>query len=215
MANMKEVRASENFDGVSLRALAKRTRDAGQLRWLLALVEIYDGGSRGDAPRIGGVGMQTVRDWVLRFNARRPDGLIDAKHPGPMLKLNAAHRAALARLVEDGPILAVHGAVRWRLKDLAACIQEEFEISLDETTVGRTLHAMGYRRLSARPRHHAQDAQAAEAFKKLPRRGGGDPRGPRKRHRDRDLMAGRGPNRAEEQDHAPLGQAWNTAGRAP
>ena len=76
-----------DFDSVSLRRLAKRTRDATQSRRLLALAEVYDGGSRTDASRIGGVGLQIIRDWVLRFNARGPDGLVvngGAKlvHPG-------------------------------------------------------------------------------------------------------------------------------------
>jgi transposase len=31
---------------------------------LLALAAIYDGGSRSDAAKIGGVGLQTVRDWL-------------------------------------------------------------------------------------------------------------------------------------------------------
>ncbi len=65
------VRLREDFDGPRPRALAKRTRDAGQLRRLLALAEIYAGRSRGEAARNGGVGLQTVRDWVLRF----PEGL--------------------------------------------------------------------------------------------------------------------------------------------
>ena len=56
-----------DFDSVSLRRLAKRTRDATQSRRLLALAEAYDGGSRTDASRIGGVGLQIIRDWVLRF----------------------------------------------------------------------------------------------------------------------------------------------------
>ena len=60
----------EDFDGLALRGLSKRTRDANQMRRLLALAEIYDGNSRGQAARIGGVGLQTMRDWVLRFNAR-------------------------------------------------------------------------------------------------------------------------------------------------
>jgi len=101
-----------------------------------------------------------------RLNARGPDGLIDAKHPGPRPKLNAEQRAALGRLVEDGPQPAIDGVVRWRLKDLVAWIQEEFAICMDETTLGRTLRAMGYRKLSARPRHHAQDPEAGAAFKK-------------------------------------------------
>ena len=86
-----------DFDSVSLRHLAKRTRDATQSRRLLALAEVYDGGSRTDASRIGGVGLQIIRDWVLRFNARGPDGLVDGKSPGAPSKLNADHRRATTR----------------------------------------------------------------------------------------------------------------------
>ena len=67
-----------------------------------------------------------------------------------------------------GPTLGVDGVVRWRLKDLAHWISEEFGISIDKTTVGRELKAMGFRKLSARPRHHAQDVEALEDFKKIP-----------------------------------------------
>ena len=57
----------DDFNAALLRLLARRTQDAGQGRRLLALAAIYDGGLRGDAARIGSVGLQTVRDWVLRF----------------------------------------------------------------------------------------------------------------------------------------------------
>ena len=155
-----------DFDSVSLRRLAKRTRDATQSRRLLALAEVYDGGSRTDASRIGGVGLQIIRDWVLRFNARGPDGLIDGKSPGAPSKLNADHRRALAEVVEAGPVPAVDGVVRWRRKDLARWLLETFAISLDETTVGRELKALGFAKISARPRHYAQNELAVEAFKK-------------------------------------------------
>ena len=42
-----------DFDGPGLRRLAKTTKDATQARRRLALAEIYDGGSRTDAARIG------------------------------------------------------------------------------------------------------------------------------------------------------------------
>ena len=155
-----------DFDSVSLRRLAKRTRDATQSRRLLALAEVYDGGSRTDASRIGGVGLQIIRDWVLRFNARGPDGLVDGKSPGAPSKLNADHRRALAEVVEAGPVPAVDGVVRWRRKDLARWLLETFAISLDETTVGRELKALGFAKISARPRHYAQNELAGEAFKK-------------------------------------------------
>ena len=99
--------------------LARRTLDANRGRRFLALAAVYDGGSRGDAARIGSVGLQTVRDWVLRFNAAGPDGLVDGKALGQTPKLNDAQRQALARIVESGPIPAVHGVVRWRPIDLA------------------------------------------------------------------------------------------------
>ena len=54
-----------DFDGQALRDLGKMTKDAAQARRLLALAEIYDGGARSDAARIGGVGLQTIRDWVV------------------------------------------------------------------------------------------------------------------------------------------------------
>ncbi len=76
--------------------------------------------------------------------------------------MNAEQRAALAEMLESGP--AIHGVVRWRR--LAAWLKEQFGISLAETTVGRELRRMGYAKLSARPRHYAQDHDAMEALKK-------------------------------------------------
>src|SRR5918993_3609542 len=157
----------EDFDAPSLRKLAKGTKDAAQARRLLALAEIYDGNSRTDAARIGGVTLQIIRDWVLRFNACGPDGLINRKAPGNRPKLNAEQRQALASMVESGPIPAIQGVVRWRRKDLARRLFEEYRIEVDETTIGRELRAMGFRKLSARPRHYAQNEAAMEHFKKV------------------------------------------------
>jgi transposase len=64
-----------DFAADDLRRLARRSRDANQARRLLALAAICDGARRDEAARIGGVGRQIVRDWVLRFNAEGPDGL--------------------------------------------------------------------------------------------------------------------------------------------
>jgi transposase len=160
------IRLRRDYDGATLRKLARLSKDSGQARRLLALAEIYDGGARGNAARIGGVTLQSIRDWVLRFNRRGPEGLIDGKAPGPKRKLADSQRLALKEIVEQGPIPAIHGVVRWRLIDLVQWLYEEFGVSLDETTVGRELKAMGFRKLSARPRHHAQNEFAVEAFKK-------------------------------------------------
>jgi transposase len=129
-----------DYDAPRLRALAKATRNAGQSRGLLALAEIYEGGPRSKA----------ARDWVVRFNAHGPEALIDGKAPGNACKLQACHRKAVLALVESGPVPAVHGVVRWRLKDLVQGLWDEVRIEVSETTLGRELRALGYRKLSAR-----------------------------------------------------------------
>jgi transposase len=156
----------EDWDAARLREQAKRSADAAQTRRLLALAAIYAGGSRTEAAQIGGVGLQTVRDWVLAFNAEGPTGLVDGKAPGNAPLLNNERRDALRQIVESGPTPAVHGVVRWRLIDLAQWVFEEFRISISKQTLSRELRALGFRKLSARPRHHAQDTEALTAFKK-------------------------------------------------
>ena len=93
-----------DFDGTGVVRLARLSGHANQVRRLLALAVIYDGGARHEAARVGGVGLQTVRDWVLRFNAQGPDGLLDGKAPGPRPVLGPEHKRALAEVIEQGPI---------------------------------------------------------------------------------------------------------------
>ena len=57
-----------DFSAPQLRGLAKKAKDGPQTRRLLTLAAIYEGATRTEAAKIGGVGLQIVRDWVLRFN---------------------------------------------------------------------------------------------------------------------------------------------------
>jgi transposase len=155
-----------DYDAAQLRRIARESEDADQVRRLLALAAIYDGSSRTQAAEVGGVTLQVVRDWVLRFNAEGPEGLIDRKAPGQPSRLDDEHRAALAEMVENGPLSAVHGVVRWRIIDLCQWVWDEFAITISQQTLSRELRAIGYRKLTARPRHHAQAPGAIEACKK-------------------------------------------------
>jgi transposase len=155
-----------DYDTARLRHTARDSDDADQVRRLLALAAIYDGATRAEAAQIGGVTRQIVRDWVLRFNEGGPDALINRKAPGKPPLLGPAEREALAAVIEAGPIPAVDEVVRWRLVDLVQWVWETFSISISRQTLGRELRTMGYRKLSARPRHHAQAAGAVEAFQK-------------------------------------------------
>ena len=156
-----------DFDAAKVRQEAKRSRDAAQARRLLALAVIYDGASRTEAAATGSVTVQIVRDWVVKFNAQGPAGLIDRKPPGQPSRLTGAHRAALVQAIEDGPIPGVHGVVRWRLIDLCQWLWDTFEVRIAKPTLSREVRALGYRKLTARPRHHAQAEGAVDAFKKV------------------------------------------------
>ena len=120
------------------------------------------------AAMIGGVGLQMMRDWVLQFNERGPDGLLNEGRRGTG---QAQRRTApfLARMMERGPIPAVHGVVRWRLIDLAQWILEEFRIAIAEQTLSRELRAMGFR-MSPHGRAITRKPRARwRILKKLPR----------------------------------------------
>ncbi len=158
-----------DYSAADLRGLARRCGDAEQVRRLLALASILDGGSRGEAAKIGGVTLQIVRDWVIRFNAEGPDGLKSRKAPGRPSILNDEQRRALGEIVDAGPIPAAHGVVRWRLIDLAQWIWDEYGLSISKQSLSREMRALGFRKLSARPRHYGQKEDAIPAFKKTSR----------------------------------------------
>jgi hypothetical protein len=128
-----------DFDASQLRALARKTKNAPQARWLLALAAIYEGASRTEAARIRGVILQIVRDWVVRFNAQGPDRLIPA----------------------------VHGVVRSWLVDLIQWLWDVHRVPISKQTLSRGVSAPGYRKLSARPRHRVKSEVAVVAFKEI------------------------------------------------
>ena len=121
------VKLRDGYSAEELRALAKRSKDANQSRRLLSLAAVRDGMERGEAAKIGGLDRQTLRDWVHRFNASGPDGLIDNRNAsGPTTRLPPEQLRAFAKLVEAGPDREVDGVVRWRRVDLKLVIAERF-----------------------------------------------------------------------------------------
>src|SRR5271163_2185725 len=149
-----------------VRRVAQRVKNAAQARRLLAIAAVLDGSSREQAAKIGGMDRQTLRDWVIRFNEQGPDGLVNKLSPGAPGKLTDEHKAFLTRLVEEGPIPAVDGVVRWRACDLI----NMREAQVLQGTVDRIVRDRDAKLLvepvSARPKAYKQDTDAMEAFKK-------------------------------------------------
>jgi transposase len=149
-----------------LREAAARSTDADAARRMLALALVLEGYQRGEAANLCGMDRQTLRDWVIRYNAEGVGGLSDRVSPGPKPRLTPEQEAAVAELVRNGPDLATDGVVRWRRLDLARAIKSRFNVTLAERSVGALLRRLGFRRLSVRPRHPKQDRAAQEAHKK-------------------------------------------------
>ena len=122
------VRLREDYSAEELRALARRSKDVNQSRRLLSLAAVRDGMDRGSAARIGGMDRQTLRDWVHRFNAAGPEGLIDNWTEGPKPRLSAEQLVEFAAIVEVGPDREKDGVVRWRRVDLKRVIAERFGV---------------------------------------------------------------------------------------
>jgi transposase len=163
------VRLREDYSAEELRGLARGSKDVNQSRRLLSLAAVRDGMDRGAAAKIGGMDRQTLRDWVHRFNALGPAGLIDNWTEGPKPRLSEEQLAQFAQIVETGPDHERDGVVRWRRIDLKRVIAERFGVNFHPRYVGKLLHKLGFSHMSARPRHPAQDERIVEAFKKISR----------------------------------------------
>ncbi len=122
--------------------------------------------TRAQAATQCGMDRQILRDGVHRYNELGLDGHSNLVSPGPPHRLSPAQEVEVAKWVQEGPDLAVHGVIRWRRIDLSRVIAERFGVHLAERSVGDLLRRLGFRRLSARPRHTGHDAAAQIAHKK-------------------------------------------------
>ncbi len=164
MAAAVQLRA--DFLGDDLPRTARKSEEADQMRQLLALAVILDGGSRREAARTGGGGLQVIRDGVLRFKAGGAETLVTRKAPAKTPILTDEHRTALAATVEAGPKPDMDGIGRWRRVDLAQGAQEEPGVPVSRQTPGRDLRVIEVAMGVARPPHDAQHDEAIEAFNK-------------------------------------------------
>jgi transposase len=155
-----------DFNAHDLKRFARRSNDAKQVRRLMALIAILEGKERGEAAALVNVDIQTLRDWVIRYNAEGIEGLVDKKRTGRKKELNKAQRQKLAAIVLMKPDLEIDGIVRWRLCDLQGVVKEHFWKDLSENTISRYLKEAGLSWITARPLHPLQDSGDIDTFKK-------------------------------------------------
>ena len=160
------VAVGTEHSAAEVRALAKAALAPEQARRLLAIALILEGASRAVAARSTGMDRQTLRDWVHRFNAAGPSGLVDRKAPGRQRRLDPEQQRELVRCLENGPELAQDGVARWRLVDLCALVERRFGVRYRERGIGKLVRALGFSRVSARPQHPKSDPEVQAEFKK-------------------------------------------------
>lgn len=155
----------------ALRKLAKEADDTRIARRILAIANALDGMSREDAARAAGMDRQTLRDWVLRYNADGIAGLADRWNGGRPPTFTPAEQAEIVEIVLAGPDPETTGLSAYTLEDLADLCEVRFGKRMHPWSFGRLLKSLGLSRQKARPRHPETDPVAQAAFKKSP----GDP----------------------------------------
>ena len=132
------VRLREDYSAAALRTLARRSKTVNQSRLLCRWLRsgtVWTGARR----KIGGMDRQTLRDWVHRFNAAGPGGLVDNWTAGPKPRWSEEQRAQFAQIVAAGPDREKDGVVRWRRLDLKRVIAERFGVDFHPRYVGKLL----------------------------------------------------------------------------
>jgi transposase len=151
-----------------LRRLAKEEGDARVARRLLAIANALAGMSRADAANSAGMDRQTLRDWVIRYNAHGVAGLLDRWKGGRPPLLTAGEQAQLLEIVLAGPDPERDGFCAFTREDLVAIAKRKFGKSMHPVSMGRLLRRLDLSRQKARPSHPLKDPAAAAAFKKSP-----------------------------------------------
>ena len=149
-----------------LRRFARQLTTGREACRVLAIAMVLEGASRSNAAAANGMDVQTLRDWVIRYNADGIAGWRDRARRGRPPVLAMAQMAELEVAVIEGPDVERDGVARWRCVDLQGWLAVHFGVNVHERTVGKLLRRLGLTRLQPRPYHPKKDAAGQEAFKK-------------------------------------------------
>ena len=155
-----------DLEAAALRRLARRERDGRVSSRLIALANVLDGMSREAAARAAGMDRQTLRDWVIRFNAEGVDGLRDQPRSGRRPWMSEGQQATLKAIVLRGPDPERDGVSTWRIVDLCRIAEERFGVTYREGGMRRLVKALDLSWQKTRPHHPKADKAAQERFKK-------------------------------------------------
>ncbi len=124
-----------------LRKVAKAERDARVQRRILAIANALAGMSRKDAAGSAGMDRQTLRDWVIRYNAHGVAGLVDLWKGGRPARLTPQEQAELLAIVMAGPDPDRDGFSAFTRDDLVAVCENKFGKGMHPTSMTHPLRS--------------------------------------------------------------------------
>ncbi len=148
-----------------LRRRARRETDGRVVARLFAIANVLDGMSRKAAAEAAGMDRQALRDWVIRYNERGPEGLRDQPRSGRKPRLSDGQQAALKAMILSGPCPEKDGVSRWRIKDLCRIAEERFGVSYRPSGMLRLVKGLNLSWQETRPHHPQANAAEQKAFK--------------------------------------------------
>jgi transposase len=194
----------DDVPAAELRRLARLEDDGRIACRLIALANALGGMSRAGAAEQAGMGRQTLRDWVLRFNQAGVEGLRDRPRRGRPSFLTEGQLATFKAWVLRGPDPERDGRSSWTAKDLCRLVEDRFAVSYSENGMLRLLHELGLSWQKTRPVHPQADLKAQQAFKKVPGADRRDRSGEARGRTGRGLVPRRGPHWPDRPDLSSL-----------
>ena len=150
----------------ALRRLARLEGDGRVACRLLALANALDGMSRERAAKQAGMDRQTLRDWVIRFNAEGVAGRCDRPRRGRPPFLDEGQMATFKAIVLRGANPERDGVSSWTANDLCRLVEKRFGVAYSENGMLDLLHGLGLSWQKIRPLHPQANLKAQQTFKK-------------------------------------------------
>ena len=149
-----------DYTPCQVRRIARKCKDATHSRRLFAVAGAL---SRTVIAEHAGVALQTLRDWILRYNEEGPSGLQTRQGQGRPSLLDGEQILFVRGCFEIGP---PSGVSAWTLSWLREAIKDVFKITLSLETIRQAIRRLGFRKLSPRPFHPKVDIRLQEEFRR-------------------------------------------------
>ena len=115
--------------------------------------------------RIFNASENTVRQWIVRYEAHGIDGLCDRPRSGRPPKVSAALRASIEQDVQEDPAELGYLFSIWTVGKLCSHVETKYGIEISSATMYNLLKSLGFRH--NRPRHAPKRGYDPQAKAKM------------------------------------------------